>query len=187
MSEHRDEFLGELRIGRQLTTRRQVAAVGLTVAAGLLFLLCGPATVLIGSQAAVAGVLAAIVLGLTLLNVVELLGGSGERGGTYMLIQEAVGGWGAFISGWAMLAGCVTLSAALAQAAGDHVLLLFPALPLPSLAIAGLLFVAVVLVQVFQILPRSVSPRFSPSTSIGRSTAKPTREQRNCPRSLNGA
>ena len=137
MGEQSDRFLGELRIGRELTTSRQVAAVGLAVVAGLLVLLSGQAMQLIGSWAALAGVLAAVVLGLTLLNVLELLGGSGERGGTYMLIQETLGGWGAYLAGWSVLAGCLALSGALARTAGDHLLLLFPSLPLPPVAIPG--------------------------------------------------
>jgi len=154
MSAHTDEFLGELRLGRRLTTVGQVAAGGLAIAAGLLFLLSGPAMTLIGPQAALAGVLAGIVLGLTLLSVRELLGGSGERGGTYILIQETLGGWGAFIAGWSILSGCIALSAALAQATAGHFLLLFPSIQVPSTAIALAIFAVLVLVQLFQVLPR---------------------------------
>jgi amino acid transporter len=154
MSAHTDEFLGELRLGRRLTTVGQVAAGGLAIAAGLLFLLSGPAMTLIGPQAALAGVLAGIVLGLTLLSVRELLGGSGERGGTYILIQETLGGWGAFIAGWSILSGCIALSAALAQATAGHFVLLFPSIQVPSTAIALAIFAILVLVQLFQVLPR---------------------------------
>lgn len=154
MSVHTDEFLGELRLGRRLTTVGQVAAGGLAIAAGLLFLLSGPAMTLIGPQAALAGVLAGIVLGLTLLSVRELLGGSGERGGTYILIQETLGGWGAFIAGWTILSGYIALSAALAQATAGHFLLLFPSIQVPSTAIALAIFAILVLVQLFQVLPR---------------------------------
>ena len=154
MSAHTDEFLGELRLGRRLTTVGQVAAGGLAIAAGPLFLLSGPAMTVIGPQAALAGVLAGIVLGLTLLSVRELLGGSGERGGTYILIQETLGGWGAFIAGWSILSGCIALSAALAQATAGHFLLLFPSIQVPSTAIALAIFATLVLVQLFQVLPR---------------------------------
>jgi amino acid transporter len=109
---------------------------------------------LIGPQAALAGVLAGIVLGLTLLSVRELLGGSGERGGTYILIQETLGGWGAFIAGWSILSGCIALSAALAQATAGHFVLLFPSIQVPSTAIALAIFAILVLVQLFQVLPR---------------------------------
>lgn len=88
MTASTEEFLGELRLGRQLTTPRQVAAGGLTILVGLPFLLAGRIETLAGARAALASALAGIVLGLTLLSVLELLGGNGERGGTHILIHE---------------------------------------------------------------------------------------------------
>ncbi|MFQ5593555.1 MAG: DUF389 domain-containing protein [Anaerolineae bacterium] len=149
-----DEFLGELRLGRRLATRGQVAAGGLAILTGLIFLVADPAVSLVGPRAALASVLAGVVLGLTLLSVVELLGGSGERGGTYVLIHESLGGLGAFLAGWSILAGSAGLSGALAQIAATHLLLLFPALQLPPNQIALALFGILILVELFQLLPR---------------------------------
>lgn len=154
MTASTDEFLGELRLGRRLVTRGQVAAGGLAIVAGLLFLVAGPAISLVGPRAALTSVLAGLLLGLTLLSGVELLGGSGERGGTYVLIRETLGGVGAFLAGWSILAGSAGLSGALAQIAASHLLLLFPALQLPATQIALALFGILILVELFQLLPR---------------------------------
>ncbi|MFQ6015684.1 MAG: amino acid permease [Anaerolineae bacterium] len=154
MTANTDEFLGELRLGRQLTTTGQVAAGGLALMAALLFLLAGPIMPLVGPRAALASMLAAIVLGLTLLNVLELLAGSGRRGGTYVLIQETLGGPGAFLAGWSILAGSVALGAALARATASHLLFLDPTVQVPVAYVALVLFGVLILVQLFQVLPR---------------------------------
>ncbi|MBS1251388.1 MAG: putative amino acid permease YhdG [Anaerolineales bacterium] len=153
MTTRREEFLGELRLGRQLTTTSQVAATGLTILLGLLFVLVGRTTNLVGPWSALASVLAGVVFALTLLNVLELLGGSGERGGTYVLIHETLGGLGAFLAGWSILAGSVAVSAALAQTTADHLVLLIPSVQTPSLYIAAALFITLIVAQLLQILP----------------------------------
>jgi uncharacterized hydrophobic protein (TIGR00271 family) len=154
MTASTDEFLGELRVGRQLATRGQVAAGGLIVLMGLLFLLAGPTMTLVGPWTALAGVLAGIVLGLTLLSALEMLGGSGERGGTYVLIQETLGGAGAFLAGWSILAASTALSATLVRAAASHVLLLFPTFQVQATDVALALFGILVLAELFQLTPR---------------------------------
>ncbi|RME44171.1 MAG: DUF389 domain-containing protein [Chloroflexi bacterium] len=121
---------------------------------GLLFVLTGPAVSMIGIRAVPASVLAAVALALTLLSVVELLGGSSERGGTYILIQETLGGLGAFLAGWSILAGGAGLSAALSRAVGDHLLLLFPSSRLSATHLALVVFGLLVLAELFQTLPR---------------------------------
>jgi len=156
MTTSSNEFLGELRLGRRLATRGQVAAGGLAILAGLLFLLAGPALALVGLWAALAGVLAGIVLGLTLLSVVELLGGSGERGGTYVLIHETIGGLGAFLAGWSILAGSAGLGVMLVRAAASHLLLLFPTFRLQATDIALGLLGLLILAELLQITPRRV-------------------------------
>jgi uncharacterized hydrophobic protein (TIGR00271 family) len=147
------DFLGELRLGRYLTTTGQVAAAGLSLVTALLFLLGSPLIGLVGPAAALASLLAGIVLGLTLLSVLELLGGSGDEGGTYVLTQQTLGGLGALLVGWGILGGSAALVAALSQAAAQHVRFLSPALPLSTASIAVALFAALVLTQWLPILP----------------------------------
>lgn len=153
MTVRTEEFLGELRLGRQLTSSGQVAAGGAAILGGLLFVLVGRVTSLTGAWAGLAGLVAGIALGLNLLNLLELLGGSGERGGTYVLIHETLGGLAAFVAGWSILAGSLMLSAALALATADHVLLLFPALQAPAPQIALILLMILALTQLLQLLP----------------------------------
>ncbi len=139
------EFLGELRLGRYLATTGQVAAVGLSLVTALLFLLAGPLIGLAGRDVALASLLAAIVLGLTLLSVLELLGGSGDEGGTYVLTQQTLGGLSALLVGWGICGGGSALVATLSYSAAQHLKFLFPTLPLPTAAIAVALFAALTL------------------------------------------
>ena len=88
MTSESKEFLGELRLGRWLTTRRQVVAIGLSIALAMLFLLGGISPGLSGAQVILPGLIAGLTIGLTLLSVLELLAGSGDSGGTYTLIQQ---------------------------------------------------------------------------------------------------
>lgn len=154
MSDSGEEFLGELRLGRQLTTVSQVAARGAVIVLGLLFGLTDQALALLGKVAPLAGLLAALVLGLTLLSVIELFAGSRERGGTYVLVQETLGGLPAFLVGWSILAACVALTGALVREAAALLLSLFSTdlISVTTLAIA--LLVSLLLVQLFQVLPR---------------------------------
>jgi len=125
----------------------------LAITLGLLFLVGERALTAIGPWMASAALLTTGILGLTLLNVLELLGGSSERGGTYILIQETLGGMGAFLAGWSLLAGSLAITAALIQATAN---LLHPwffsGFPTPTIAL-GLLGV-LTLLHLFQSFPR---------------------------------
>ncbi len=107
-----EDFLGELRLSRRLTSVTQVVAASWVILIGLLFLLARETLTFTGPRSSLASLLAFLVLGLTLLSAAELLGGSGERGGNYMLVHETLGGWSAFITGWSLLAGSLALAAA---------------------------------------------------------------------------
>ncbi len=141
------EFLGELRLGRYLASTAQVAAAGLSLVTALLFLLAGPLISLVGPAAALASLLAGFVLTLTLLSVLELLGGSGDEGGTYVLVQQTLGGLGALLVGWGILGGSAALVAALSRSAAQHLQFLFPTLRLSTAAIAAALLAALFLAQ----------------------------------------
>jgi uncharacterized hydrophobic protein (TIGR00271 family) len=149
-----EDFLGELRLGKRLTTIGQVSARGLVVVLGLSFLVSSRTLVLVGPVAAAASLLTFIVLGLTLLNILELLGGSSERGGTYNLIHETLARRGGFFAGWSLLAGNIVLAAALMQSAGDHLVLFFPRLAQITPYLSLGLFTAIVIIQLFRLLPR---------------------------------
>ncbi|HEY70393.1 MAG TPA: DUF389 domain-containing protein [Anaerolineae bacterium] len=154
MAVREDEFQGELRFGQQLMRTVHVAAGGLSLFMALLFLVAGPSLQLLGGVSSAAALLAGLVIGLTLLNGLELLGGSGERGGTYILVQETVKGFGGFITGWAIIAAMLTLSAAFARSAASHILLIFPTLPIGEGLLALILGSLLVLIQLFRLLPR---------------------------------
>ncbi|MCK4741085.1 MAG: hypothetical protein KAS80_02255, partial [Anaerolineales bacterium] len=91
MKDETESFLGELRLSRHLQSIAQVSALGLAIALGLSFII--PAHVIIegGIRSTTPALLAILILGLTLLNILELLGGSGERGGIHALIHESLG------------------------------------------------------------------------------------------------
>lgn len=154
MTQLHDEFLGELRLGRQLTTVSQIAARGAMILTGLIILLTDQTLALLGKIAPLAGLLAAVVIGLTLLSVVELFGGSRERGGTYILVHEILGGAVAFLTGWSLLAASLGLAAALAREAATQLLILIPS-GQPSVSILAIAIIgALIIVQLFQALPR---------------------------------
>jgi uncharacterized hydrophobic protein (TIGR00271 family) len=140
-------FLGELRLSRRLNSLRQVASTGLVITAGLAFLLPGllHQEVRIGSSTPI--LFAGLVLGFTALNVIELLGGSSERGGTYVVVHESWGGTAGFATGWALLALGVTLSAALFQTLGMILAYTFPYLQAYATYLPVGAFVLVILVQ----------------------------------------
>jgi uncharacterized hydrophobic protein (TIGR00271 family) len=148
------KFLGELRFGQQLTTTIRVAASGLCLFLGLVFLVAGPAIRLVGGISSGAALLAGLALLLTLLNVLELLGGSSERGGTYIIVQETVEGVWGFLTGWTIFAASLTLSAAFARSAAAHILLLFPSLPIGEGPIALIISALLILIQIFRFFPR---------------------------------
>lgn len=148
------EFLGELRLGRTLTTTYDAAAIGLAISIGLLFPLADRVITPTGPRVVLVSVVAGSILALTLLNTLELLGGGTGRGGTFILVHETLGGLGAFLAGWAVLGGCVALTAALAQSAGRHVLAVWPSAGISPGHIGLVVFATVILVQVLQLIPR---------------------------------
>ena len=160
MKNNTEEFLGELRLGRKLTSASQTATGGLVIWIGLLFLLSDPVTSLAGVRAPLAGFFIAIVLGLTLVNVIELLGGSGERGGTYLLVHETFGGVIGLLSGWAILAGCVALFAAMLQATATQMLNLMGRASGYTIPLAIMLLAALIIFQLFQWIPRFIPYRY---------------------------
>jgi uncharacterized hydrophobic protein (TIGR00271 family) len=147
-------FLGELRLGRRLTTTARVAVRGLAVILGLLFLVPSRIFEQVGVISAGASLLAVGIVGLTLLSVFELLGGSSERAGTYTLIHETLGGPTGFLAGWLLLAGSIALTAALLKISTHSFVLLFPQLAQSASMISLGTFGALVLVQLFHLLPR---------------------------------
>jgi len=153
MIESEEEFLGELRVGRRITSIPRAAAMGLILTPGLILLLSVRSAVLLGVGATVATILMLVVLVLTLLNVFELLGGSSERGGTSSLVHESLGGFGGFLSGWSLLAGSLALAAIFSRVIGEELLVLFPSLPLSSSLLGFCLVMCLILVQVFRFLP----------------------------------
>lgn len=160
MKNNNKEFLGELRLGRTLTSASQTAAGGLVIWIGLLFLLSDLTTSLAGVRAPLAGFFMAVVLGLTLVNVIELLGGSGERGGTYVLVHETIGGVIGLLTGWAILAGCITLFAAMLQEAAAQLLNLVGRAASYTIPLALVLAAALIIFQVFQWIPRFIPYRY---------------------------
>ncbi len=154
MKDKTKSFLGELRLSRHLQSITQVSAVGLAVALGLSFII--PVHIIIesGIQSATPALLAILVLGLTLLNIHELLGGSGERGGIHALVHESLGkSWG-FIAAWSSLAANLLLCAALLKSASRSLAALFPEIEAyAALAAVGMLII-LVLINLFHLLPR---------------------------------
>ncbi len=149
-----DEFLGELRLGRRLKTPGQAAAGGLVLALGFL-LLVTPHTVSALSTASVySAALALVLLGLTLLNVLELLGGTGERGGTYFLVFETLDGLSGFLAGWAVLTSLLLVGVTLVRASAGQFLLAFPGIALDLEPVALALFAALAVGQLLRLTPR---------------------------------
>jgi uncharacterized hydrophobic protein (TIGR00271 family) len=152
MIEREEEFLGELRVGRRITSIPRTAAMGLILTPGLILLLSVRSAALLGVGATAATVLMLVVLLMTLLNVFELLGGSSERGGTSSLVHESLGGFGGFLSGWMLLAGSLALAAIFSRVIGEELLVLFPSLPLSSSLLGFCVVILLILVQVFRFL-----------------------------------
>jgi uncharacterized hydrophobic protein (TIGR00271 family) len=154
LNDTQQDFLGELRIGRQASGRFQILAIPLAVALGLVYLLGAGGVDVLDQMVVVAPLLGVLVVGLTLVNVFELLAGSAERSGSYGLAQETLGGVGGFIGGWSLLAGQVLLTVGLLQVAAAQVSALVPGMPVPVGIIALVLVVVIVLVELFQAIPR---------------------------------
>jgi uncharacterized hydrophobic protein (TIGR00271 family) len=156
MNNSQEEFLGELRLGRKLTNLGQTAAGGLVIFLGLTFLLADRILALVGPRAALAGFLVILVLLLTSVSVIELLGGSGERGGTYVLVHEILGGWSAFLTGWGLLAGSVIALAASLQMAAVQLVEALPSISVEPALVALILLALLVIIQIFQLTPRRI-------------------------------
>jgi uncharacterized hydrophobic protein (TIGR00271 family) len=154
MEPEQEDFLGELRLGRDLTSLGKVAARGVILVLGLALLTAPRALHLVGPAAAGAAFVAAGLLAMTILNILELLAGSSERGGSYTLIHETLGGLGGFVAGWAMFAGNLALSAAFLQGAGEHLAGLMPGWTGASIWLGVGLLLLMVLLQLFRMLPR---------------------------------
>ena len=154
MKDETESFLGELRLSRHLQSIAQVSALGLAIALGLSFII--PAHVIIegGIRSTTPALLAILILGLTLLNILELLGGSGERGGIHALIHESLGESMGFIAAWSSFAANLLLCAALLNSASRSLAVLLPEIgTYATLAAVGTLII-LVLINLFHLLPR---------------------------------
>lgn len=154
MNPETEDFLGELRLGKRLITIGHVAARGLVLILGLIFLVPGRAQDLVGYISAGAALVTFLILGMTVLNVVEMLEGSRELGGSYPMIHETLGGMGGFFAGWSLLAGSIALTAAFIQAATGSLILLFDGLNEATDYLAPGIFILLVLIQLFRLPPR---------------------------------
>ncbi|NIS79923.1 MAG: amino acid permease [Anaerolineales bacterium] len=154
MSTEPDDFLGELRLGRRLMTVWQVAAGGLVIVLALALLVPGRVVDLVGTIGPITTLLAFLIMLFTVLNIIELIAGSSERGGSYTLIHETLGGLGGFLAGWATFAGYLVITASFIKTATMHLTLIFP-LPGAIVILLSLgLLVGLVLIQLFRLLPR---------------------------------
>ncbi len=149
-----DDFLGEIRLGRQLSTVWQVAAGGLVISFGLAFLISGKVIALVGLISPFATLLTLLIVIFTILNILELLAGSSDHGGTYTLIHEALGGLGGFQAGWVIFAGSAALTVSFIRSAAAQLTLFFqmPGDARTSLALVCLLIL--VIFQIFRLIPR---------------------------------
>ncbi|MGA9531857.1 MAG: universal stress protein, partial [Anaerolineales bacterium] len=111
---------------------------------GVSLLLGSPLEGRLGRSNVVSALIAALAIGVTGLSVLELLGGSSERAGSYGLVHETVGGIASFLCGWSLTAGAALLAASLIQAAANTIAV-GVGVPLWSLPIAfGLLFLLLI-------------------------------------------
>ena len=94
MGDNEPGFLGQLRLGRQLTGLFQIAAIGLATLLGLVYLLGDPSVDALRRPVLLGPLLGTAAVMLTLANVFEMLAGAGEEGGTYGLAFEVLGGLG---------------------------------------------------------------------------------------------
>jgi uncharacterized hydrophobic protein (TIGR00271 family) len=157
MTENPEDFLGELRLSRQLRTTWQVVVVGLAMVLGVVLLIPARIVNLSGWLSTTPALLAVLTLGLTLLNILELLGGSNERGGTSTLVHEALGGSSGFLSGWTLLGALVALSAAMLGSLGRSLASISSGLTPWAVWLAAGGFLLLVLANLFHLLPRRES------------------------------
>jgi uncharacterized hydrophobic protein (TIGR00271 family) len=149
-----DEFLGEVRFGRLVTSVPRAAAAGLALAPGLFFLLAGRSVGLIGVNSTSAVIIVSLVLGLTLLNIFELLGGSSARGGTSSLVYESLGSFSGYLSGFTLMGGYVALSVAMMQVSANLLHALFPLVLLSPVSWGFGILIFLCLIQIFRTLPK---------------------------------
>ena len=157
MSDNPEDFLGQLRLSRQIRSSWQVAVIGLAVTIGLSLLI--PAHIVndTGWLNATPVLLGVVISGLTLLNVFELLGGSSERGGTSTLVHEALGALAGFGSGWTVLGAYTALAAALLRASGAQLAQFFSIAGPVGVLLGLAAFVFILLINLFHLLPRRAS------------------------------
>ena len=153
MEEPQIEFLGELRIGRLYSTVRRAAAAGIVIYPGLFLLLIVPTVKSLNLAGVTAGLLAVLTLGLTLLSILEFLGGSSERAGTYALVHESLGRGSGFIAGWSILAANLALAMLFLQTASDSLMDLLP-MDLPAWTVGVFFFLLLSTFQLFRWLAR---------------------------------
>ncbi|MGD8604287.1 MAG: hypothetical protein PVF49_06930, partial [Anaerolineales bacterium] len=134
-----DNFLGVLRLGRQLRVPRQIIAPWLALVLALIVLVMAVFLPVEVGRLPGVELLVAIVLGLTLMSVLELLGGSTEHGGTYLLTHETLGGVLGFLSGWGLLLASASLAATMVIASSQIVHNLIPTHNFPSILIPCML------------------------------------------------
>ncbi len=157
MTQEGEQFVGELRLGRQLSGLWPVTVAGLAALAGVSYLLAGRFQTSSPKLVFIVPLLGAGVVALTLLNLLELLAGSGEGGGSYGLAQEVLGGLGGFVTGWLILAGQVVVLAACLRAIGDLAAAALPADWRVAPWIGAGVLAIVALAQALQALPRRPS------------------------------
>jgi uncharacterized hydrophobic protein (TIGR00271 family) len=148
----REEFLGELRMGKRINSVARAAASGLLLSPGLLMLLAGSSVALVGVYSMLATLLMVVVLGLTIVNILELLGGSAERAGTTPLVQESLGALAGFFAGWSLFAGSLVLTVAIVRALSELLLLFLPGLSLAPAWLGLGLLLFLIFFQVFRFL-----------------------------------
>ena len=152
--QNQDVFLGELRLGSAVMNANRLGIVAGVNLMGVFIVLCQPILARTGLRAPWTAIMASVVLGLTILSVAELLGGSAGRGGTYNLVHETVGGPLAFLTGWAVLAGSLALAAGLAHYSAVLVTVQFNLEPGLAPWIGLGLVILIAFIQVLQWLPR---------------------------------
>jgi uncharacterized hydrophobic protein (TIGR00271 family) len=116
-----EAFLGQLRLGRRGSTIRPLLWLILAMLIGVGLLLGGPLEGRLGRFGVVGALIAALAIGVTGLSVLELLGGSSQRAGSYGLVHETVGGIASFLCGWSLTAGAALLAASLIRAAATTI------------------------------------------------------------------
>lgn len=159
MSDNESGFLGQLRLGRQMTGLFQIAVIGLATLLGLVYLLGDPSVDALRRPVILGPLLGTAAVMLTLANVFEMLAGAGEEGGTYGLALEVLGGLGGLLDGWVLLAGQLLLTAGFIQLAGS---LLSGLLPFPFIQpwmTSTALLAGLLLVELFHLIPKR--PRMS--------------------------